>query len=143
MEIYRPQRKPYNVPIVPLIDILAILLIFVIVTSTRKKPRPVVPIALPTVAEVPTEKVTQERSVLGLTKAGEILLEGVEVPEGQLAEFLRAFETVNPGRKLELEADEGATIGKLFEVWEGLSEVGIELKDVPARIKLEQAKENP
>lgn len=136
MELYRPKRKAYNVPIVPLIDILAILLIFVIVTSTRKKTRPVVPIDLPTVREVATAELSVERSVLAITREGEILLEGVEVPEGELADYLKAFQTVNPGRKLELEADEGSSLGQLFTVWEALSEVGIELKEVPARIKV-------
>lgn len=136
MEIYRPKRKAYNVPIVPLIDILAILLIFVIVTSTRKKTRPVVPIDLPTVREVPSAELTAERSILAITKEGEILLENVTVPAGELAEYLRAFQTVNPGRQLELEADEGSSLGQLFLVWEALSAVGIELKDVPARIKV-------
>ena len=123
-------------PIVPLIDILAILLIFVIVTSSRKKPRPAVPIDLPTVTEVATTELIAERSVLAITREGEILLENVSVPEGELADYLKAFQTVNPGRKLELEADEGSSLGQLFAVWEALGEVGLELKDVPARIKL-------
>ena len=136
MELYRPKRKAYNVPIVPLIDILAILLIFVIVTSTRKKSRPVVPIDLPTVKEVASTELTAERSILAITKEGEILLEGVEVAPGELADYLKAFQTVNPNRKLELEADEGSSLGQLFTVWEALSEVGIELKEVPARIQM-------
>ena len=136
MELYRPKRKAYLVPIVPLIDILAILLIFVIVTSSRKKPRPAVPIDLPTVTEVATTELIAERSVLAITREGEILLENVSVPEGELADYLKAFQTVNPGRKLELEADEGSSLGQLFAVWEALGEVGLELKDVPARIKL-------
>jgi biopolymer transport protein ExbD len=142
MEIYRPRRKSYNVPIVPLIDILAILLIFVMVTSTRKKARPVVTIDLPTGREVPSDKITAERSVLAITKEGEILLEDVTVPAADLTSYLEAFQTVNPGRKLELEADEGASLGQLFIVWEALSEVGIQLKEVPARIKIPQ-KETP
>lgn len=136
MELYRPKRKAYNVPIVPLIDILAILLIFVIVTSTRKKDRPVVPIDLPTVKEVATTSLSVERSVIAISKEGEILLDGVGVPPGELADYLRAFQTVNPGRQLELEADEGSSLGQLFTVWEALSEVGLELKEVPARIKM-------
>ena len=136
MELYRPKRKAYNVPIVPLIDILAILLIFVIVTSTRKKERPAVPISLPTVTEVETVQLSVERSVLAITNQGEILLEGVEVPQKELADYLKAFQTVNPGRKLELEIDEGASVGQLFTVWDSLAKVGIDVKDVPARIQL-------
>ena len=136
MELYRPVRKAYNVPIIPLIDIMAILLIFVIVTSTRKKTRPVVPIDLPTVKEVATAELSVERSVLAITKEGDILLENISVPDGELGDYLKAFQTVNPGRQLELEADEGSSLGQLFAVWEALSEVGIELKEVPARIKV-------
>ena len=138
MELYRPKRKAYNVPIVPLIDIMAILLIFVIVTSTHKTSRPVVPIDLPSVREVPSTELTAERSILAITKEGEILLEGVTVPAEELADYLQAFQTVNPDRKLELEADEGSALGQLFIVWEALSKVGIELKEVPARIKVAQ-----
>ena len=135
MEIYRPKRKAYNVPIVPLIDILAILLIFVMVTSTRKKKRPVVAIDLPTVKEVATAELSVERSVLAITPEGEISLEGLTVPRGTLAVYLEAFQKVNPGRKLELEADEDSSLEQLFEVWEALTAVGIEFKEVPVRIK--------
>jgi len=138
MELYRPKRKAYNVPIVPLIDIMAILLIFVIVTSTHKTTRPVVPIDLPSVREVPSTELAAERSIIAITKEGEILLENVTVPEEELAEYLQAFQTVNPGRQLELEADEGSSLGHLFIVWEALSKVGIELKEVPARINVGQ-----
>lgn len=139
MELYRPQRRAYNVPIVPLIDILAILLIFVIVTSTRKKPRPAVPIDLPTVREVATTTLNQERVILAATTDGKLYLDNLEVPEGQLARFLQAFKNVNPDKKLELEADEAVPLGRLFEIWEALTEVGIELKEVPARIKVQQS----
>lgn len=142
MELYRPQRRAYNVPIVPLIDILAILLIFVIVTSTRKKPRPVVPIELPTVREIPSATLQQERVVLAATSDGKILLDNLEVPEGQLAGFLEAFKTVNPDRQLELEADEAVPLGQLFLIWEALTEVGIELKEVPARIKIQDGNDS-
>ncbi len=136
MEIYRPQRKAYNVPIVPLIDILAILLIFVIVTSSRKKPRPVVAINLPTVEQLPMAEIEVERSVLRLTDEGEIYLDEVKVLEGELVAYLKAFQVTNPGRELELEADSESSLGGLFEVWEALSQVGIEFKDVPTRIKV-------
>lgn len=138
MELYRPQRRAYNVPIVPLIDILAILLIFVIVTSTRKKPRPVVPIDLPTVREIESATLQQERVILAATADGKMFLDNLEIPEGQLPRFLSAFKNVNPDKKLELEADETIPLSRLFEIWEALTEVGIELKEVPARIKIQE-----
>lgn len=135
MEIYRPQRKAYNVPIVPLIDILAILLIFVIVTSTLKKKRKVVPVDLPTVTQVASAELSIQRSVLTITRDDQILLEGVAVPAEELSDYLRAFQTVNPGRKLELEADQASSLEQLFTIWEALTDVGVEFKEVPVRIK--------
>ena len=107
------------------------------VTSTRKKKRPVVSIELPTVKEVATAELSVERSVLAITPEGEISLEGLTVPAGELADYLQAFQTVNPGRKLELEADQDSSLEQLFTVWEALSAVGIEFKEVPVRIKTE------
>lgn len=105
------------------------------VTSTRKKKRTVVPIDLPTVKEVASTELSVERSILAITSEGEVLLENLTVPEGELVDYLKAFQKVNPNRQLELEADQESSLQYLFKVWEALTEVGIEFKDVPVRIK--------
>ena len=55
MEFHRVQRSRAQVPIVPMIDILFILLVFFIVSTTFKKPREVLQIELPTVKEIPSK----------------------------------------------------------------------------------------
>jgi len=47
-------------------DILAILLIFFIVTTTFKEPRPALEIDLPTVKDIPSTEITETRSVLAV-----------------------------------------------------------------------------
>ena len=140
MEFYKPRKKPVTIPIVPLIDILVILLIFFIVTYAPKKPpkqRPVLQIQLPTVKEVPTAAVMEERAVLAVTPNGRITLDGYELASAEfLADTLIVFQRENPGRKLELAADQGVTLSQLFMVWDALTKAGIEIKEVPARIKL-------
>ena len=136
MEFYRPKKKPLTVTIIPLIDIFAILLIFFIVSTTFKKPRPVLTIDLPTVLEVPTDTVIEERSVLAVAANGAVTLDQLEVPEGLLVEFLGVFQQQNPGRKMELKADQAVSLKQLFGVWDALTKAGIEIKDVPARILL-------
>ena len=137
MEFYEPRKKNLNVPIIPLIDILAILLIFFIISTTFKRPRPILTIDLPTVKEVPTGTEAEERAVLAVTADGRITLDNVlEVPEGTLAAYLQQFRSEYPGRGLELEADQGVSIKQLFEIWDALTEAGIPIKDVPARIEL-------
>ncbi|NNC88310.1 MAG: hypothetical protein HKN82_07610 [Akkermansiaceae bacterium] len=136
MEFYEPKKKDMSVPIIPLIDILAILLIFFIISTTFKKPRPILTIDLPTVKEVFTEEVTDERAVLAVAADGRVTLDIHEVPEGTLAAYLMQFKTDNPNRELELEADQAVSIRQLFEIWDALTEADIEIKDVPARIRV-------
>jgi len=117
-------------------DILAILLIFFIVTTTFKEPRPALEIDLPTVKDIPSTEITETRSVLAVNAEGVITLDSVQVNPDELADYLKSFKNVNPNTKLELEADQAVSLNQLFQVWEALTKAEIEIKDVPARIKL-------
>ena len=66
---------------------------------------------------------------------GNISLDSLKVPEGLLESYLAAYQKQNPGRKLELEADRNVPLERLLKVWDSLTKAGIEIKDVPARIK--------
>lgn len=136
MEFYTRQKKPLTIPIMPLIDIFAILLIFFVVSTNFKKQRPILTIDLPTVVDMPSEMITEQRAVLAVAADGRITLDETEVPDGLLGAWLGVFQEKNPGAKLELKADEGVTLKQLFGVWDALTEAGIEIKDVPARIRL-------
>lgn len=136
MHFHRIIRKRAEVPIVPMIDILFILLIFFIVSTTFKKPRDILRIELPTVREVPSDTVTEERSSIAVDALGNVTLDSLKVPEGLLESYLTAYQKQNPGRKLELEADKKLPLERLLYVWDALTKAGIPVKDVPARIKL-------
>jgi biopolymer transport protein ExbD len=138
MHFHRPARKRSEVPIVPMIDILFILLIFFIVSTQFKKPRSVLRIELPTVREVPSAKVTDARSVIAVDALGHITLDALNVPEGLLQSYLAAYQKQNPGRKLELEADRQLSLERLLGIWDSLIKAGIPIADVPARIRLPQ-----
>ncbi|WP_411826697.1 ExbD/TolR family protein [Luteolibacter sp. AS25] len=136
MQFYRVQRSRAQVPIVPMIDILFILLVFFIVSTTFKKPREILQIELPTVNEIPSETVTETRSIIAVDATGNITLDSLLVPKGLLDSYLQAYQKQNPGRKLELEADRRLPLEKLLEIWESLGRAGIKIKEVPARIKV-------
>jgi biopolymer transport protein ExbD len=137
MHFQRVTHKRAEVPIVPMIDILFILLVFFIVSTNFKKPRNVLRIELPTVKEVPSEKIVDARSVIAVDALGNITLDSLAVPEGLLMPYLSAYQKQNPGRKLELEADRKLPIERLIYVWDALTKAGIPIKDVPARIQTE------
>ncbi|MEX1115637.1 MAG: biopolymer transporter ExbD [Akkermansiaceae bacterium] len=139
MHFHRHHRKRAEVPIVPMIDILFILLVFFIVSTTFKKPRDILRIELPTVREIPSDQVTDTRSIIAVDALGNISLDSLAVPEGLLESYLAAYQKQNPGRKLELEADRKLPLERLLTVWDSLTKAGIEIKDVPARIKLPES----
>lgn len=136
MQFHRIQRKRAEVPIVPMIDILFVLLVFIIVSTTFKKRRHTLRIEFPTVKEVPSEVVSDTRSVIAVDATGNVTLDGLAVPEGLLNAYLTAFQKQNPGRKLELEADRRLPLERLLMVWEALTKAGISIKEVPARIQV-------
>lgn len=136
MRLIEKKRTNPEIPIIPMIDILAILLIFFIVSTTFKKTRPVLEIDLPTVSEVPSKSIADVRSVLAVAKDGAITLDEAIIAPEALASALITFKATNPDKNLELEADEEINIGQLFQVWDALTKAGIEIKDVPARIQV-------
>lgn len=137
MRFERPVQRPRQLPIVSMIDILFIVLIFFIVSSEFKKKREVLKIELPTVREVPSETIADARSILAVDRDGAIRLDDLTVPNIKLLKaYLTAYVKENPGRKLELEADKEVSLEQLVDVWDALTEAGIEIKDVPARIQL-------
>lgn len=137
MHFDRPVSKARQLPIVSLIDILFIVLIFFIVSSEFKKKRDVLKIELPTVREVEGETIVDDRSVLAIDADGAIRLDELTVPNMTfLQPYLEAYVKENPGRKLELEADKNVSLEQLVAIWDALTAVGIEVKDVPARIAI-------
>jgi biopolymer transport protein ExbD len=135
MHFHRLKTTRSQVAVIPMIDILFVLLVFFIVSTAFKKPRDVLRIELPTVHEVPSDTVADERSIIALDALGNISLDSLKVPEGLLESYLAAYQQQNPGRKLELEADRNVPLERLLKVWESLTKAGIQIKDVPARIK--------
>ena len=136
MHFQRIQRKRAEVPIVPMIDILFILLVFFIVSTTFKKRRDVMRIEFPTVREVASDQISDPRSTITVDALGNVTLDSLAVPEGLLQSYLIAYQNQNPGRKLELEADRRLPLERLLEIWDALTKAGIPIKDVPARIKV-------
>lgn len=133
----RPRRRPVpTIPIVSLIDIMVILLIFFIATTTFKKDKMQVKITLPESkslgggSESPAARVP-----ISITKEQKIFLDGKPVELPNLALAITNLKEAKPGMKLELEADTTAALGILVKVWDSLREAGYSINDVPARIQ--------
>lgn len=137
MKFYTRKRSSPTVPIISLIDILAILLIFFIATTTFKKRESLVNVTLPQSSEMEASASESRRVALVLTKDERIALGDQELSLETLPGALRQFKLVNPEGKLELKADQGVPIGFLVKIWDAASQAEVEIDEIPLRILLE------
>lgn len=133
----RPRRRPVpQIPIVSLIDIMVVLLIFFIATTTFKKPDVQVKITLPESKSLGgSSESPAARVPISITSDQKIFLDGKPVELEKLAIAIASLKEAKPGMKLELEADTTADLGVLVKVWDELREAGFSINDVPARIQ--------
>ncbi len=131
MRFYTRKKRTPQLIIVSLIDILAILLIFFIVSTTFRKDQPRLQINLPesqSAETVAAEK--REPLLLRVKSAEEISLGSQPVALDSLAEALIAAKAKEPDRSIALQADRDAPFGVVVKVLDALKSAGI--KNIPA-----------
>ena len=130
-------------PIISLIDILAILLIFFILTSSFRESKAYATITPPTATALAARNSAEVRLELAITADAKIFLGAEEVAHGALVAQLRRLKANRPEVKLELKADEDATLKMLVLTWDALTRAGFRVKDVPSRILLQKPEPAP
>ncbi len=127
MNFYKRQRRTPTVIIVSLIDIFAILLIFVIVTTTFKRAQPAVTIKLPESSSASSEAPESgaEPALLTISPGpkAEVYLDNKRVSLEELPEELKAV--VASHRPLALNADTAAPFGIVVRVMDALKAAGV------------------
>lgn len=130
MKFYTRKRRMPAVIIVSLIDILAILLIFVIVTTTFRRDQPGVVIRLPESSTAVAAANPANPAVLSITKDDEISFDGKPVDAGDLRVAVERMLAATPDRPLALNADKKASFGLIIKVLDALKEAHV--KNLPA-----------
>ena len=122
--LVRRKKKP-EVIIVSLIDIFAILLIFVIVTTTFKSEQPAVTIKLPESKTAVVAENGDEALKLSISNKAEIFLGAKKVELTELrGELDKLLALPNPPR-LALAGDEHAPWGTMVAVFDILRQAGV------------------
>ena len=129
MKFYTRKRRMPAVIIVSLIDILAILLIFVIVTTTFKRDQPSIVIKLPESKSGVAEKGTSDQRVLTITEKGAIELDGKPITPEKLKTDLEAFQKSATPPQIALNADTKAPFGVVIKIIDVFKDAGI--KNLP------------
>lgn len=123
----RRRRKP-EIIIVSLIDIFAILLIFMVMTTQFKQEvpeQPEVTIKLPEAKSAVASETTGRRIILSISDQEEIFLDAKKVAISDLAHSLEALIAASPNSSLALNADRKAPFGTIIKVLDVLKEAGV------------------
>ncbi len=124
----RKRRAP-SIIIVSLVDILTILLIFFVVSTTFKKDQPEVQINLPeskTATKAPAE---MEHAVVTVDETDAIKLDGQPVKVDELERAVRNLSQTQKA-SLALQADRKASFGTIIKVMDALKLAGV--RNLPA-----------
>ena len=132
------RRKSPVVPIVSLIDILAILLIFFIATSTFKEPKLAVDIEPPLPGSLTTRKVEERRTTLSISSENLVFLGADDQPVDLATLPAKLTAARAGGAKLELKADEGADFGTLVKVLDALKKAGYKKGEYPTILQIKK-----
>jgi biopolymer transport protein ExbD len=138
VNFYRKKRLRPTVSVISMIDILAILLIFFIVTTTFKKRESLVKVNLPSSSEMEESEDAEKRTPLALGEDGQVSLGANIIPIESLSTALQDFKKASPEGRLELKADENAPLGLMVKVWDAATRAGLEIGDLPLRILLHE-----
>jgi biopolymer transport protein ExbD len=123
-----------SITVVSLIDILAILLIFFIVTTTFKEKLPQLQINLPESKSAAAASTEPKKAILLQIKGPEqITLDSKAVTAEGLPTAIREVQRANPGCSITMQADKEAPFGTVVTVLDALQAAGV--KNVPAVAK--------
>ncbi|MEP6956676.1 MAG: biopolymer transporter ExbD [Chthoniobacterales bacterium] len=129
MKIAVRKRRAPSIIIVSLVDILTILLIFFVVSTTFKKDQPEVQINLPesqTASKAPAEL---DHAIVSVDATDEVKLDGRPLPVEELQAAVEALAAAHKST-LALQADKKASFGTIIKVMDALKLAGV--KNLPA-----------
>jgi len=123
MNFYTRKRRMPTIIIVALIDIFVILLIFVVMTTTFKRPQPSIVLRLPGAGAATGVTRLEKEPPLTITVAadGTLFLNETAVAPEALVEAIGPFAE----GKIALKADTNAPFGRVVHVMDALKEAGV------------------
>jgi len=143
MNFYQKKRRTPVLQIISMIDILIILLIFLVVSTTFKDPRKtktstatarsVLNVSIPVSDTMVLGTDTANRVSLTVTKDEKCYLDKVEIPLPELTENLRIFKAKSSA-KLDLVIDEKVPFGTTIKIWDAVKKAGYESGEAPTRV---------
>jgi biopolymer transport protein ExbD len=123
------KRRAPSIIIVSLVDVLTILLIFFVVSTTFKRDQPEVQINLPDAKTATKAPAELEHAIVTVDQNDEIKLDGRAIGVDELENAIRNLPETRKS-SLALQADKKASFGTIIQVMDALKLAGV--KNLPA-----------
>ena len=124
MHFYRRRRVSPVITIVSLVDILTMVLMFFVYTTTFKTATPRVEIKLPSAVNGTAATSDTKPAFLAIDKSGEIFLDDQPIKIDDLGDAMKKLQ--GEGRSIAMKADKEAPFGKIMSVLDALKSAGVE-----------------
>jgi len=118
---HRPKRLTTSIDMAPLIDVVFLLLIFFMLTSSFSLPS--LQIKLPTAQGQPDS--TPEVILVAVDAQGAITIQGQPVPLPLFEEKLRAISSEQTDKKIHFRGDRGMDYGLFVELMDRARQIGL------------------
>ena len=130
MRAKKPEDEPFEIPLIPMIDCMLVLIIYFLVSTTMKKMEKELPIVLPNSAASVEVEEAPDLIVLGVDKAHNKYLNAKQIgTEALMSELAKA--AANPKKpRIRIDADRETVYSDIVELMEmcqfnGLRDVGL------------------
>jgi biopolymer transport protein ExbD len=129
MKIRNDHEENFELPLVPMIDMMLVLLIFFMVATTLKVTQPEIPVQLPDSSASVAVREEPNIFVIGLDRTGQKYVNGVLTTTNDLRAQLKAAAAKDVTQPVRLDVDKDIPFDKVIEVldlcqFEGLKNVG-------------------
>jgi biopolymer transport protein ExbD len=121
MRYKRPGRhRDIHIDMTPMVDVMMLLIIFFIMSTTFAVVHPAFSVNLPTAT---AEKTQPEQHVVLINKDGRVAIDGQLCAKSELAAYLR--NRANTAATVSVQADEAASHGQVVEIMNEIRKAGI------------------
>lgn len=130
MRARRPEDEAFEIPLIPMIDCMLVIIIFFLVATTLKHTEKELPIDLPVADASLDREVADDLLILGVDRSGQKYIRSRPVSTEAMHRELQEYAQANPRQHIRIDADRLATYQSVVEVMElcqfyGLRDIGM------------------
>lgn len=134
----RRRRAEFGIDLMPLIDVVFLLLIFFLITTTfaRPKEEQKIPVNLPS-GVTGSDTQSDEPVTIVVAADGRVRFQDEEIEGGDLAERLKTLKTDQPNASIMLRGDTDAAHGRVVETLDAIKASGFDKVNLIIKKKID------